>query len=453
MTRMTFSQALGISAIPSFGADFTSALDQRATSGMVITGSDVRELLAQAEPLDGRQLEDLKQSVRRSLTRTDGWSCDPQARQSLADFIGVPADSLPPAVQPSHEQLAAEAQARVQDIQSTLDNLHQLAPELSSESRNLLDARRQGLPSTTYDGSKGGVLNLMQQQVPSTAAQPAAAAQQAYPDPAVEMLEQVYGKGAAQQLGQLELSMLRTEIALLAALQGASLEQIRQILGDDSPAARELAALLQQLASALLSGSMDPEAVDHAMQRCRDGFVNHAAGRSGIPRAQARRLAENELGVTRQPRPSGEPFDPSKVPPGTDFPPGSEKTRALFREAAKLAGVPESWADSPGLHNILKRESNGMVGIPNYTYGSRKKDPSQWATVHNELKSGRITAKSSATGLGQLLLRNVDRYYPNGRAGIGDPVQEAAGMLAYIKDRYGSPERAWALYGKLHEGY
>lgn len=144
---------------------------------------------------------------------------------------------------------------------------------------------------------------------------------------------------------------------------------------------------------------------------------------------------------------------PGTAPNLQVYPPGSPEQRALFRDAARMIGVPESWADSAGLHNILRRESGGKVGVPNYTYGDRARDPSQWASVHNELKNGRITARSSATGLGQLLLSNVERYYPAGRAGIGDPVQEAAGMLAYIKDRYGNPDNAWRLYGTRHEGY
>lgn len=141
------------------------------------------------------------------------------------------------------------------------------------------------------------------------------------------------------------------------------------------------------------------------------------------------------------------------VPSLQVYPPNSPEAVALFREAARVAGVPESWASSPGLHNILRRESNGKVGVPNYTYGARARDPSRWGEVHNELRNGRITARSSATGLGQLLLNNVERYYPDGRRGIGNPVSEAAGMLSYIKDRYGSPERAWQLYGTRHEGY
>lgn len=148
-----------------------------------------------------------------------------------------------------------------------------------------------------------------------------------------------------------------------------------------------------------------------------------------------------------------EPKLPDNLQNVKTFKPFSPEARALFTEAAKLAGVPASWANSAGLHNILAKESRGRVGVPNYTYGARARNPSQWANVHNELKRGRISAKSSATGLGQLLLSNVEKHYPSGRKGIGNPLEEAAGMLSYIKDRYRTPERAWSLYGKLHEGY
>lgn len=147
------------------------------------------------------------------------------------------------------------------------------------------------------------------------------------------------------------------------------------------------------------------------------------------------------------------PDGPSSVPNQKQYKPGSPEQVALFKEAAKKAGLPESWATSPGLQNILRRESDGIVGRPNYTYGSRAKDSSQWDSIHKELQTGQKTAKSSATGLGQLLLSNVDKYYPSGRQGIGNPVEEAAGMMNYIKARYGNPENAWAQYGKRHEGY
>lgn len=133
--------------------------------------------------------------------------------------------------------------------------------------------------------------------------------------------------------------------------------------------------------------------------------------------------------------------------------PGSPEQVALFRDAARQAGLPESWASSAGLRNLLAAESGGQVGRPNYTYGERARDPSRWGEVQNELRNGRITARSSASGLGQLLLSNVERYYPSGRAGIGNPQEEAIGMLRYIKDRYGSPDAAWQRYNTRHEGY
>ena len=130
------------------------------------------------------------------------------------------------------------------------------------------------------------------------------------------------------------------------------------------------------------------------------------------------------------------------------YPPRAAVTIQLFEEAARRANLPPSWASSHGLHRILDRESEGVVGKLNYTYGNRSTE-----RVHAELRRGVITARSSATGLGQLLLSNVERYYPSGRAGIGDPMEEAIGMLRYIKDRYGNPDRAWANYGRFHEGY
>lgn len=144
--------------------------------------------------------------------------------------------------------------------------------------------------------------------------------------------------------------------------------------------------------------------------------------------------------------------EPTHTPGGlriqTQYRPFAQDTIRLFEEAATKAGLPRSWASSPGLHNLLRRESHGEVGKLNYTYGSRSE-----REVHAELRAGIISARSSATGLGQLLLSNVDAYYPSGRAGIGDPLEEAVGMLRYIDARYGSPAQAWASYGRFHEGY
>lgn len=132
----------------------------------------------------------------------------------------------------------------------------------------------------------------------------------------------------------------------------------------------------------------------------------------------------------------------SSVTPYGRYEPGSDAAKALFASAAQAAGVPASWADSDALHTLLAKESQGRVAVPNYTYGSRKSLPSTWAGVRAELIAGIERARSSATGLGQMKLFNVDAHYPDGREGIGNPHNEAVGMLRYIEDRYGSPEAA-----------
>lgn len=141
--------------------------------------------------------------------------------------------------------------------------------------------------------------------------------------------------------------------------------------------------------------------------------------------------------------PGRRPFVPYQLKPGS-----SEQIR-VFENAARIAGLPTSWASDPNLIKIVTAESNGWVGRPNYQYGERSEDKSRWASVHDELRRGIKPPHSSATGLGQLIISNVDAYYPSGSAGIGVAVEEAVGMLRYIRKRYGTPAEAWRCYGKI----
>jgi hypothetical protein len=150
------------------------------------------------------------------------------------------------------------------------------------------------------------------------------------------------------------------------------------------------------------------------------------------------------------------------VPAQARYVPGSPEQIALFEAAARLVKLPVEWARSTGLINILQKESGGWVGRPNFRYGDRAKDQNQWPAIWEELKRGiytgvqvvnGVTHRSGATGLGQLQPDNVDKDYPSGRKGIGNALEEAAGMLRYIKRRYGTPEIAWAEYGTKFPGY
>lgn len=176
------------------------------------------------------------------------------------------------------------------------------------------------------------------------------------------------------------------------------------------------------------------------------------------------------------------------------FPPFSIKAKKLFEDAAFMAtqheqsrgfeffnangplpkGIPAEWADfntenGKALHEILKKESSGYVGAPNYSYlkaierrdGGKisfsdwtgEKYAETWQVIIDRLKKGRkyLGTRSTASGLGQMILSNVKKFYPSGTSGVGDAYEEAAGMMLYIKSRYGTPAEAWAQYGGCSE--
>jgi hypothetical protein len=132
------------------------------------------------------------------------------------------------------------------------------------------------------------------------------------------------------------------------------------------------------------------------------------------------------------------------------YEPGSDEQIELFAAAAASLGAPRSWASSYSLRKLLLEESGGWVGIPNYEFGpgiTKSENRDQWPAIWEHLRAGGSPPKGrGATGLGQLVLTTVDRHYPDGRLGIGDPWNEAVGMLSYIKARYKTPDRAWECY-------
>lgn len=130
------------------------------------------------------------------------------------------------------------------------------------------------------------------------------------------------------------------------------------------------------------------------------------------------------------------------------FTPWSKDAQVLFMAACQAADLPKDWCNKESLHRILSRESNGVVGRLNYTIKWHSVDSFKEQAL-SSTKNNPIGTVSTASGLGQLLLSNVDKYYPEGRKGIWDPLNEAVWMLRYIKDRYGNPDVAWSVYGKI----
>jgi hypothetical protein len=137
------------------------------------------------------------------------------------------------------------------------------------------------------------------------------------------------------------------------------------------------------------------------------------------------------------------------------YKPGSREQVDLFLAASKIAGTPTSWVvDSQGNPNpylvqLIRNESGGWVGRPNYEFGYIYKTTyrDHWPALWEHLRAGGAPPKGrGATGLGQLILTTADKHYPHGRQGIGDALNEAVGMLSYINGRWKSPERAIQCY-------
>jgi hypothetical protein len=94
---------------------------------------------------------------------------------------------------------------------------------------------------------------------------------------------------------------------------------------------------------------------------------------------------------------------------------------AALSQAMHREGVPQSWHDS--LRFIMEKESGGRVDARN--------------PVH------------SARGLFQLTRANYG-YNPNGAASFGNAVEEAQGGIRYIRQRYGTADKAVAFWQKHH---
>ncbi len=180
-----------------------------------------------------------------------------------------------------------------------------------------------------------------------------------------------------------------------------------------------------------------------------------------------------ESAPMEEPMPTPPTPQPSSLPPeftqeGGRFKPGSPEQVALFEAAAKIANLPVAWASNKELQRILGIESGGKVGVPNYLWAgwisktTGKKvsirqmwdTPSLWPPVWKVIREGKAKPSytgigSHAAGLGQLQPDNMQLFQPSGVKGVGIPIEEAVGMLRYIADRYGSPDVAGSVYGKL----
>lgn len=138
------------------------------------------------------------------------------------------------------------------------------------------------------------------------------------------------------------------------------------------------------------------------------------------------------------------------------FVPWSKKCKELFMYACSVSWLPVEWADSEALHRLLQKESAWRVWVMNYEFKKSVAweilDFKDYVLENSDLTSWAISKRlwtvSNATGLWQMLISNVDKYYPEWREWIWKPLNEAVWMLKYIKDRYWSPENALDFHNK-----
>jgi hypothetical protein len=129
-----------------------------------------------------------------------------------------------------------------------------------------------------------------------------------------------------------------------------------------------------------------------------------------------------------------------------------KETEILFRCALQIAWLPEEWATSKEFAQLIWRESVASTGkgnerglkvwVLNHTIKWETTESFKRKAVESSKKQNPIGSKSTASWLWQLLLYNVDIYYPDWREGIWDPLNEAVWMVRYIAAAYNNPKNA-----------
>jgi hypothetical protein len=127
-----------------------------------------------------------------------------------------------------------------------------------------------------------------------------------------------------------------------------------------------------------------------------------------------------------------------------------EEVKTLIRSAASFAGVPEAWADSPALSDLIAHESSFVWTNKNPTstaYGLFQFLDSTWAGVGIK-KSWAMPKEMGGEGGHAASVGSL----PGGAQGPPAPTFKdwkwwmVVAGLKYIKNRYRTPEAAWAFW-------
>ncbi|MBN2359559.1 MAG: CHAP domain-containing protein [Deltaproteobacteria bacterium] len=180
-------------------------------------------------------------------------------------------------------------------VTAALAELYALAPNLDPAVQQFLAAQGVPPPSVQYDGRQDGVLNLLNAAQLLGAEMPV----ENFLSPAevAANLDEMFGPGTAALAARTQVSFMRAEAALLAALQGGSAEEIGRILGPDNPATAALTQSIQQLARALMQSPPDLQEITRLCMAADAQLIDYVGPRSEREREQLNNLFREEYGV------------------------------------------------------------------------------------------------------------------------------------------------------------
>jgi len=145
----------------------------------------------------------------------------------------------------------------------------------------------------------------------------------------------------------------------------------------------------------------------------------------------------------------------------TPFIMGGNKPTTNTAPASKLAGLYNEKTTTSSYSNFTKlKQAKNSSSFQSYL-GHLKSAvnsglvPSNWALALSELvgresswNSGAKNPNSTASGYGQFLNSTVSQYAKKTGLNYNNPVHQLGMMAQYVKDRYGSPEKALAFWDK-----
>lgn len=267
----------------------------------------------------------------------------------------------------------AQAQVTQQVLQTLMGDIAAVAPQLANDVAGLLAMQGRALPSSSFQGgdnpfaafsamdpraAMAGV-GQFRHELPADNYQSRAEA--------LQNLDQTYGPGTANLALRAESSMQGAQLGLVAALHGASKQDIVNLLGADNPHSGAVATRLQALAKELTRVPPDMQKLSRAAQRADWSLLHHATPGDPVGRARLKKVFQSEYGISR---PGARPYNgggnfgnqvaqaaPGLGGQGVPPPVGSGAGERALNMARSQLGVREATGNNDGLPS--QRYMNG----------------------------------------------------------------------------------------------